>query len=116
MKFVIGWLTLKPGTRDEFMTLCRPFILPQRVKRKAYDFFEFHNDLGNSDGIVVVERYKSHEAHELHWTTPHFQAMWHIVERLAIEGRFEHLRRSRREGHCEVRRAWLFNLTRSAIA
>ena len=88
MKFVIGWLTLKPGTRDEFMTLCRPFIAATR-EEEGVDFFEFHNDLGNSDGIVVVERYKSHEAHELHWTTPHFQAMWHIVQ--AIEGRFENI-------------------------
>ncbi len=94
------------------MTLCRPFIAATR-EEEGVDFFELHNDLGNSDGIVVVERYKSHEAHELHWTTPHFQAMWHIVQ--AIEGRFENIFADRVEGHREVRRAGLFNLTRSAI-
>ena len=45
MKFVIGWLTLKPGTRDEFMTLCRPFIAATR-EEEGVDFFEFHHDLG----------------------------------------------------------------------
>jgi quinol monooxygenase YgiN len=90
MKFVIGWLTLKPGKRDEFLVLSRPFIAAT-LQEEGVIFFEFHTSLTDPDGAVVVECYKDREAHELHWTTPHFSAMWRNVERLALEGRFENI-------------------------
>ena len=89
-KFIIGWLTLKPGKRDEFMTLSRSFVEATRQERGVI-FFEFHHDLANSDGIVVVECYENREAHETHHQTPHFQAIWKVVQRLAVKGKFENI-------------------------
>jgi quinol monooxygenase YgiN len=90
MKFVIGWLTLKPGRRDEFMAVAQSFIAAT-VREEGVVFFEFHHSSTDPDGVVVVECYKNHEAHQLHWTRPHFVAMWKDVERLAIEGSFENI-------------------------
>jgi quinol monooxygenase YgiN len=90
MKFVIGWLKLKPGRRDEFMAVSRPFIAAT-LREEGVVFFEFHHNSTDLDGVVVVECYKSHAAHELHWATPHFATMWKEVERLTIEGRFENI-------------------------
>ena len=90
MKFVIAWLTLKPGKRNEFMALAQPFIAAT-LQEEGVVFFEFHHNSDDPDGVVVVECYKNHEAHELHWTTPHFVEMWKHVERLAMEGRFQNI-------------------------
>ena len=41
MKYVIGWLKLRPGARDELMTLARPFVA-ETLKEDGMIFFEFH--------------------------------------------------------------------------
>ena len=41
MKYVIGWLRLQPGKRDEFLTLMRPFI-EKTCQEDGVDFFECH--------------------------------------------------------------------------
>ena len=89
-KFIIGWLTLKPGKRDEFMTLSRSFVEATR-QEKGVIFFEFHHDLANSDGIVVIECYEDREAHEIHHQTPHFQAIWKEVHASESRQIREHL-------------------------
>ena len=90
MKFVIAWLTLRPGKRGEFMALAQPFAAATR-QEDGVVFFEFHHDATNPDGVVAVECYRDHAAHEAHWTTPHFAAMWTEVQRLAVEGRFQNI-------------------------
>ena len=90
MKYVIGWLTVKPGKRDEFMALSKPF-LAATLDEEGVVFAEFHHNVADPDGIIVIECYKDHQAHELHWTTPHYAVMWKHVERLAIEGNFENV-------------------------
>src|SRR5262245_170480 len=90
MKFVIGWLKLRPGKRDEFMALARPYIATS-LKDDGVDFFEFHLSSTDPDTVIVVERYRTPEAHVLHNQTPHFFEMWGLVQRLCIEGRFENI-------------------------
>ena len=90
MKYVIGWLKLRPGARDEFMTLARPFVA-ETLKEDGMIFFEFHHNSFDPDGVVVVECYRDHATHERHWTTSHFKEMWAHVERLTLEGHFENV-------------------------
>ena len=40
MKFVIGWLKLRPGKRDEFMALAGPFIA-STLKEDGIEFSSF---------------------------------------------------------------------------
>jgi quinol monooxygenase YgiN len=52
MKFVIGWLRVRPGKRDEFMALARPFIAIT-LREEGIDFFEFHLSSTDPDTVVV---------------------------------------------------------------
>jgi quinol monooxygenase YgiN len=90
MKFVIGWLNLRPGKRDEFMALARPFIATT-LKGEGVEFFEFHLSSTDPDTVIVVERYRTPEAQDLHQQTAHFAEMWGHVQKLCIEARFENI-------------------------
>jgi len=90
MKYVIGWLKLKPGKRDEFLTLMRPFTEKTR-QEEGVDFFECHPSSTESDTVLVVERYRTAEDHDLHHQTAHFADIWGHVQRLCVEGRFENI-------------------------
>jgi quinol monooxygenase YgiN len=89
-KFVMGWLTARPGKRDEFMAISQAFIATTR-QEKGVVFFEFHPSSTDPDLIVVVECYETPEAHALHQTTPHFIATWKEVQRLIAEARFQNI-------------------------
>jgi quinol monooxygenase YgiN len=90
MKYVVGWLKAKPGKRDELMALARPFIA-ETLKEDGVEFFEFHPSATDPDAVVVVERYRTPEVHDLHHQTPHFAEMWAHLQKLCIEGRFENI-------------------------
>ena len=90
MKFVIGWLKLRPGMRDEFMALAGPFI-EAALRENGVEFFEFHPSSTDPDTVIAIEKYRTPEAHDLHHQTPHFAEMWGHVQRLCIEGRFENI-------------------------
>ena len=90
MKFVIGWLKVRPGKRDELVALARPFIATT-LKEEGVEFFEFHLSSTDCDTVIVVERYRTPEVHDLHHKTAHFAEMWGHVQRLCIEGRFENI-------------------------
>ena len=78
MKFVTGWLSLRPGKRDEFMALARPFMAATLSST-------------DPDAVIALEKYRTPGAHDLHHQTPHFAEMWGHVQRLCIEGRFENI-------------------------
>ena len=86
----MGWLTARPGKRDEFMAISEPFIATTR-REKGVVFFEFHPSLTDPDLILVVECYETPEAHDLHQSLPHFAPMWKEVQRLIAEARFENI-------------------------
>ena len=90
MKFVIGWLKVKPGKRDEFMALALPFAATA-LKQDGVEFFEFHPSSTDPDSVIAIERYRTAEVHDLHHQTAHFAEMWRNVQRLCIEGRFENI-------------------------
>ena len=90
MKFVIGWLKLRPGKREEFMALARPFIATT-LKEDGVEFFEFHLSSTDPDTVIVVEKYRTAEVHDLHNQTAHLAEIWGHVQRLCIEGRFENV-------------------------
>ena len=90
MKFVIGWLKLRPGKRDEFMALAGPFI-ETTLKEDGVEFFEFHLSSTDPDTVIAIEKYRSPQVHDLHNQTPHFAQMWGHVQRLCIEGRFQNI-------------------------
>jgi len=90
MKFGVGWLKLKPGKRDEFMALARPFV-SETLKEDGVEFFEFHLSSTDPETVIAIEKYRTPEAHDLHHRTAHFAEMWGHVQRLCIEGRFENI-------------------------
>jgi len=89
-KYIIGWLTLRPGTRDEFMALARPYIATC-LQEEGCLFFEMNPSGSGPDVVTVAECCKDEEAHEAHLRPPAFQAMWAEIGRLALHGRFENI-------------------------
>ena len=89
-KFIMGWLTARPGKRDEFMAISQAYIATT-LKEKGIVFFEFHPSATDPNLIIVVECYETPEAHDLHHTTPHFAAMWKEVQRLIMEAKFQNI-------------------------
>lgn len=90
MEYVIGWLRLKPGKRDEFMRVAKPVVATTQ-KEDGCLFYEFHPTQLDPDLVVVIEGWQSIEQHQAHQKTPHHTAFGPEVVRLAIEGRFEEI-------------------------
>ena len=90
MKFVIGWLKVRPGKRDEFMALAGPFI-GATLRESGVEFFEFHLSSTDPDTVIAIEKYRTPTVHDRHHQTAHFAEMWEHVQRLCIEGRFENI-------------------------
>jgi quinol monooxygenase YgiN len=89
-KFIMGWLTVRPGKRDEFMAISEPFI-SATLQEQGVIFFEFHPSLTDPNLVIVVECYATPEVQDFHHKTPHFAAMWEEVQRLIAEARFENI-------------------------
>jgi quinol monooxygenase YgiN len=90
MLSVIGWLTLKPGKRDEFMRLAAP-ILPQTQSEDGCLFYEFHPSTLNPDLVIVIEGWESKAHHQAHQDAPHHVAFGRQVGTIAAAGRFEEM-------------------------
>ena len=97
MKFVIGWLKVKPGKRDEFMELALPYGATTCTLEEGVEFLEFHPSSADPDGVIVIEKYRTPEVHDLHHQTEHFEQMWEQVQRLCVEARFENIFANRAE-------------------
>jgi quinol monooxygenase YgiN len=89
-KFVLGWLTARPGKRDEFMAISQDYIKTCR-EEPGVILFEFHPSLTDPDLVLVIECFETAEAHDRHLAMPHFAAMWKEVERLIVGARFENV-------------------------
>ena len=90
MKFVVGWLKVRPGKRDEFLALARPYIA-KTLAEDGIEFFEFNLSSTEPDTVIVIEKYRTPEVHSQHNQTAHFAEMWAHVQRLCIEGKFENI-------------------------
>ena len=91
MKFVIGWLKVKPGKRDEFIDLVHPYSATTIALEEGIEILEFHPASTDPDMVIVIEKYRTPEVHDLHHKTEHFERMWAQVQRLCVAARFENI-------------------------
>jgi quinol monooxygenase YgiN len=90
MRYVIGWLKVKPGKRDEFMRLAKPvFAITQ--KEDGCLFYEAHPTTEDPDLVILVEGWQSRAQHEAHQKAAHHVAFGPEVVRLCVGGRFEEI-------------------------
>jgi quinol monooxygenase YgiN len=94
MQFVIGWLKLKPGKRDEFMSLAATHQATTQ-KEEGCLFYEWHPSAADKEVLVLVEGWKTREHHEAHQNAPHHLALIEKVGQYAVSGRFEEIEAAR---------------------
>ena len=90
MEYVIGWLKLKPGKRDEFMRVAKPVVATTQ-KEAGCLFYEIHPTTLDPDLVIVIEGWQTIEQHQAHQKMPHHVGFGPDVVRLSIEGRFEEI-------------------------
>jgi quinol monooxygenase YgiN len=90
MEYVIGWVTVKPGMREEFLEASQPLIEASRLE-EGVEFFEFHLSPEDPNVVAVVECYRDAKVHERHVQSPHFQEFLKLIERYLVRGRFENV-------------------------
>jgi quinol monooxygenase YgiN len=88
MKYVIGWIRIKPGQREDFLDRCRDFFETTRAEPGVLAF-EFLPSLDDPDVVVAIESYISPEAHDTHRAAPHFEAFRALIKSHVLGGRFE---------------------------
>ena len=88
MKYVIGWIRIKPGQREDFLVKCRSFFEVTRAEPGVVSF-EFLPSLDDPDVVVAIESYISPEAHDTHRATPHFETFRALIKSHVMGGRFE---------------------------
>lgn len=81
MKVILGWLTCKPGTREEFLTAMEPHV-EATIREPGCQFFEYHRHKDAADVVVLIEGFRDVQAHEFHRRTAHMAAMQAEVRRL----------------------------------
>ena len=89
-KFIMGWLKLRPGTRDAFIQRSASYIDVCR-KEPGCVFFDFSLSPFDPDVAMVMECFASGEAHDLHLTQPHFKKFWQELSEVCVEGTFENI-------------------------
>ena len=89
-KFVIGWVTYKPGMRDRFVAVTREHLAIMR-KEEGCVFAEINLSLDAPNGAVVAECFKSQEAHDIHHATPQMKRFVKEMSEILTEGRFENI-------------------------
>ncbi len=89
-KFIIGWLTCRPGKRDELVALLGPYVAACRAEEGCL-FFEMNPSIDAPDSVTLAECFASREVHEAHLGTETFKAFWDRLHDLCIEGRFENI-------------------------
>ena len=70
MKFVIGWLTFKPGIRDAFLSEIQPLVQQIRAEEGCV-FFELNPKNDAPDTAMLCECFTDDAAHRAHKTLPH---------------------------------------------
>lgn len=83
MKLITGWLTCRPGTRDEFLAAMRAPAEETR-REPGCVFFEYHPHADDPDKVVLIEGFRNASAHEVHRHTQHMAVMQAEVRRLLV--------------------------------
>jgi len=87
-KYVMGWLTLRPGRRAEFLEHYRQGAEATR-REPGCVFYDCGASPTDPDAMVIMECFVSEADHAAHLKTPHFKAVWAAFERLGVSGAFE---------------------------
>jgi quinol monooxygenase YgiN len=90
MKYVIGWLKLKPQKRDAFFERIRPFATMSRSEPGVHVFEVAASDI-DPEVAVFTEAYASEEAHTAHLETPEHRALLTDLQAMSISGKFIHI-------------------------
>ncbi len=90
MKYVIGWLKLRPGTRDQLMNRIKPFVALS-LTEQGVRHFEVNTSASDPDKVVFIESYDRGELHRAHQDTPEHQALLADIFKVAVSGKFEHI-------------------------
>ena len=98
MKYVIGWLRVKPGKRDQLLVRIRPFVAQSQAK-SGIKIFEVNPSDSDPDVVVFSEGYDSDEVHQRHLATPEHVALLADIALIGIGGRFEHIYSERSSVH-----------------
>ncbi len=89
-QFVIGWLKLKPGKREEFMALAKDHEAATQ-KEDGCLFYEFHPSATDRDVSVLIESWKTAQHHSAHKEAPRYAEFGKVVGRLAVSGTFHEI-------------------------
>lgn len=98
MKYVIGWLRMKPGRREDLLMRIRPFVEQSR-KEAGVHFFEVNPSDSDADVVVFSECYEDEDVHRRHLSTPEHDALLEDIAKIGIGGRFEHIYAERSTVH-----------------
>jgi quinol monooxygenase YgiN len=87
-KYIMGWLTLKPGMRAAFL---EEYAIGAAATRQEAGcvFYDYAVSPTDPDAMVIMECFASEAAHAVHLETPHFKAVRAAFERLGVSGTFE---------------------------
>jgi len=89
-KYIIGWLTLKPGQGRDFVKVAQAYAAGCR-KEDGCVFFEMTQSIDDPDVFVVAECFRDPAAHEAHLKRPLFLESWKHIESIALTGKFENI-------------------------
>ncbi len=87
-EYVIGWLTVAPGTREEFLKAAAPYAAAFREEEGCL-FFEANASADDPDGVTFTECFASAAAHGAHMGTAAAAAFWKELEKFGRTLRFE---------------------------
>lgn len=85
MKFIIGWLTFKPGMRDTIIAEMQPLVQEIRAEPGCV-FFEFNPKIDDPDVGMLCECFADDASHRGHKQLPHMQELFRRFEGVLAGG------------------------------
>jgi quinol monooxygenase YgiN len=81
MKLIVGFLTTKPGRRDDFLAAASDHLEKSRRDPDCL-YIEIVPMPDHPDRVLLAEAFTSEEAHRQHEDTDHMRAFWKVVPEL----------------------------------
>ena len=89
-KYILGWLTCRPGKRDALLAIFVPYARAC-LAEAGCRFFEVGPSVHDEDVVVVSECFSSREAHDTHLKGEPFLAFWKLLPDYCVRGKFENV-------------------------
>ena len=93
-KIIVGWMTYKPGMREDFLALARKHQAVARAE-PGCEFFDITLSLDQPDVGIVVECFTDEAAHEAHNATPHMAWVREQMVPILKDARFHNIHSDR---------------------